>query len=402
MSFGCEINLIKFNIFVEIQSDPLASALNQQNTQTLKQPVPVYIPTPKHILEARRANGSNTDEGSARKKPKLEYVPKARTINHEPIPTYIPSSLNSTTNVETSNLEYEPTAASTRNNKNVLASSMGEDSNGDDISGLLTELSTEQITNDENTLDTNGVLKESTDRDEVNEMKESQESKSKENRHKSSSSSSRHRHHSSSHKSSHSERKGSSSSRSSSSSHRSSHHSSRKSKHSDKDKEKEIDKESKDNKQSSKPSSSKDKHRSSEHRSSSKSSSSSRHHSSSHSDRRSHSNNNNSSKKEEDCKSELVNYESDDDGDDDVEAQCRLIFDEFDPSTIENQSNEMADELLSTKDESDDASTRIDDAMKRKRVAYENADKQVKSITSFRRNADHVKSAMQVRFTSSN
>lgn len=64
---------------IENPPDALKPSVNQENTQiTLKPTIPVYIPTPKHILESRKANGSNkTDEYPASKKPKLEYVPKA-------------------------------------------------------------------------------------------------------------------------------------------------------------------------------------------------------------------------------------------------------------------------------------------------------------------------------------
>lgn len=361
----------------------MASA-NPSNIQTLQPPVPVYIPTPKHILEARKANGSNANdaEGSASKKPKLEYVPKSISITSSPVPTYIPSSLK-----ESSNHEYEPTNNFTK--INAIAENIEGDSNGDDISGLLTELSNEQITNNDITNATKEIV-EKKDIDKSKELKESKDSKSKENtyRSSSSSSSSRHRHHSSSHRSTHSDRKNSSSSRSGSSSHKSSHHSSGKSKHSDKD----ILKESRHSSKSSKNS----KHRSGESRSkSSSSSSSSHHHSSRHSDKKTtHRSNKTSINKQKDCINSVV-YETNSE-DDDVEAQCRMIFDEFDPSTINSISDEMENGFASktVENESNDILSKIDDATKKKRIAHENADKTEK--IPVKKHTNHVKNAMQV------
>lgn len=99
--------------------------------------------------------------------------------------------------------------------------------------------------------------------------------------------------------------------------------------------------------------------------------------------------------------------ESEIDDDDDVEAQCRQIFEEFEPITAnENQSDEMlsmelegaAAAVAATKDNNgiDDTLTKHDDVTKKKRIAHENADKQTKPIASFKRNANHVKNAMQV------
>lgn len=334
----------------------------------LNQPVPVYIPTPKHILEARKVNGSNTtnDESPVvRKKPKLEYVPKAITNHNEPIPTYIPSSLNNTSNVEAAHLEYEPTHPSTVNNRNVFINNIDVDQNGDDITGLLTELSNERTSHD-------GIsaIKKPNEENSSKTLNEENGRSLKENSHRSSSSSSssRHRHHSSSYKSTHS------SSRSSSSSHRSSHNSSRKKKHSDKDKHRDKDRDSKEIKKHWSKSSSTHKHKSSEH-----------------SDRKLHSNNNRSSKKEEneadDCDTNSVIYDAD--SGDDIEQQCRMIFEQFDATTIEKQSVEP----LQVKDVSDSV---IDDTAKKKRVAHENADKLTKSIAPIKKNENHLRNAMQV------
>lgn len=102
-----------------------------------------------------------------------------------------------------------------------------------------------------------------------------------------------------------------------------------------------------------------------------------------------------------------MDSEIEDDDDDDVEAQCRMIFEEFEPEKgNDNPSDEMLSmELQATATTNnhdsgidDTTSARQDDAAKKKRVAHENADKQVKPIATFKRNADHVKNAMQVIF----
>lgn len=371
--------------FAENSPDILPSAPVKQNIEIVKQPVPVYIPTPKHLLEARKVNGSTKyDECSASKRPKLEYVPKALSNNSAPIPTYVPSSVANTVTDE-----YEPRNVC-GNNADVLNCDVEADSNGDDILGLLNELSTEQMTNNSNQSNCMTInSKPSTDTIDLDETKEQ---KSKENSHKSSSSS-RHRHHS--HKSSHSERKSSNtSSRSSSSTHKSSHHSSHKSRHADKAKDKHLDKNKDKAKSRHSSKSSKDiKHKSNEHRSKS---TSSRHHSSHHSDKKTHSSNNNSSNQSKDCVNNSIEYETESE-DDDVEAQCRMIFEEFVPSTIENKTDETSNGLsMSTEEDANDITAKIDDATRKKRVAHENADKQIKSIASFRRQGDHVKNAMQV------
>lgn len=416
-----------FNSFVENQ--PNAAVPSQPSNPAVTQALPVYIPTPKHILEARKANGTNNDNGvndngaagdsesPASKRPRLEYVPKAIKINHNLIPTYVPSALSRSTSVssETNDLEYEPSNIVDQANQS-----------GGDIAGLLTDLSSDKITKNGQTSGDNaenGSLSVTAAK-ETNVPTTNDDAKSKESRHRSSSSSSsrHHRHHSSSsstsnHKSSHSDRKsGSSSSRSSSSSHRSSRHhhhssSSRKSKHSDKEKDDDKVKLKTDGKSSS----SESHHRSSK----TPSSSSSRHRSSDHSNKKTHSNNNHSSssnKPEEDCPNNSIVYdmnsEIDDDDDDDVEAQCRMIFEEFEPQTAnDSQSDDMLSmELQATAAATnnhdsgidDTTSTQQDDAAKRKRVAHENADKQVKPIATFKRNADHVKNAMQVIYERTN
>lgn len=428
------------NLFVENQ--PNAAVPSQPSNPAVAQALPVYIPTPKHILEARKTNGTNSDGGgavdngaanesecSASKRPRLEYVPKAIKINHNLIPTYVPSALSRSTSTgsETNDMEYEPS--------NVAGQTTEI---GGDITGLLTDLSADQVTKNGQTSANNAengaltpiasasvsvsVSKESNEATETTAATTNDDTKSKENRHRSSSSSSsrHHRHHSSSnHKSSHSDRKsGSSSSRSSSSSHRSSRHhhhsSSRKSKHSDKDKDDDKVKLKADSKHSDgKSPSSESHHRSSKKSSSSSSSSSSRHHhrSSKHPTKNSHSNNNHSSssnKRDEDCLNDSVVYDMDseiDDDDDDVEAQCRMIFEEFKPQTAND--NQQSDDMLSLELQAtatnnhdsgidDTTSAKLDDATKKKRIAHENADKQIKPIATFKRNADHVKNAMQV------
>lgn len=365
------------------------SSTNIESTQIAKPSIPVYIPTPKHILEARKSNGSatTTDECLPSKRPKLEYVPKAISNSSAPIPTYIPSSVS---NQISNNDEYEPSTVFGNDNIVSTVTDAETDLNADDISGLLTELSNEQITNNEN--HAGNVQKDTNKLEKIVNLNESPDQKTKENNHKSSSSSSssRHRHHnSSSHKSSHSDRKSSSSSssRSNSSTHKSSHHSSRKSKHSDKDRDR--DKDTEKSRHSSSKSSKESRHKSSEHRSKS-SSSSSRHHSSSHLDKKTHNSNNGRTK---DCTNSSVVCETESE-DDDVEAQCRMIFDEFEPSMLESKQDDMPNGSGATSAEEDDS--KIDDVTKKKRVAHENADKLTKSQAPFKKQTNHVTNALQV------
>lgn len=302
----------------------------------------------------------------------MEYVPKAITNNSAPIPTYTPSPVPNTLCDE-----YDPSNVSNVfGHDDAISNNIDGDSNGDDISGLLTELSSEQITksenNTENMIDNSKVFNELTD-----------SKGSKENHHKSSSSSSRHRHHSSDSSNNKDRKSSRSSSKSSSSTHKSSsHHSSHKSKHSDKSKDKERSRHSKSSKDSKSKSSK-----------SSSSSSSSRH----HSDKKTHSTNNSNYSEKEDCINSSVINDTDSE-DDDVEAQCRIIFEEFDPSTIEktcvDTSNGLS--LSSAEEDGNDSSTKIDDVTKKKRVAHENANNQVNPITLFKSKPNHTKNAMQV------
>lgn len=197
--------------------------------------MPIYIPTPKHILEARKAqNASERNSEPPDKKQRLEYVPESRTNTTYPIPTYIPSKLNAdATNI-------------------VEASTNGQnDLNGDDITGLLSELASKQQSDDENhseNVPNHGVedveksksSSKSRHRHSSHKSSRSQSSRSHSERdRKSSASKSCHKSSSSSTKSKHSdkssskhrgERKSSSSSSSSSSKHRSSSHSNKSSK----------------------------------------------------------------------------------------------------------------------------------------------------------------------------
>lgn len=68
-----------------------------------------------------------------------------------------------------------------------------------------------------------------------------------------------------------------------------------------------------------------------------------------------------------------------DDDDDDVEAQCRMIFEEFEPQTAnDNPSDDMMSMELQAATVNnhdsgidDNTSTRQDDATKKKRIAHE-------------------------------
>lgn len=361
---------------------------NLQNIQLLQPPAPFYIPTPKHILEARKASIEDDGTTPTSKKPKLEYVPQAKTPSNNlyPIPTYVPSTVSNV-----------PAAINPSVNAIEQSNINGNDSNGDDISGILTELSTDQnndleeILNDNSEIKLkspceNGTVAEKHRRHSSNSTSSSRSQSSRSDRDKKVASSRKHtsKDKSPNHKtiSSSSGHKSSKTSSSASSSHRSS--SSSKSKHKDKSK-------------SSHSSSSSSKHKSSssdkEHRKTS-SSSSSHKRSSSHSDskHRKHS----KDEKSENSKSQIedVVYDIDSDFDDgDVEAECRMIFEEFDPSTIKPATSEITDDRRPSI-ESDDVSS--DDVNKRKRVAHENADKQFKPLQTFQKTSNHVQNAMQV------
>lgn len=86
-------------------------------------------------------------------------------------------------------------------------------------------------------------------------------------------------------------------------------------------------------------------------------------------------------------------YESDME-EDDVEAQCRMIFEEFDPETVTQASDS---ETMTSTNETHDPMAKYDDCGKRKRVAYENADTHPKPLKSHQ-STNHVQNALQVRF----
>lgn len=89
-------------------------------------------------------------------------------------------------------------------------------------------------------------------------------------------------------------------------------------------------------------------------------------------------------------------YESDLE-EDDVEAQCRMIFEEFEPDTITPASDSESAEHPNRTD-SVDPMAKYDDASKRKRVAYENADQHHKPLKARNKGTTHIQSAMQVIF----
>lgn len=81
---------------------------------------------------------------------------------------------------------------------------------------------------------------------------------------------------------------------------------------------------------------------------------------------------------------------------DDVEAQCRMIFEEFDPETVTPASD--ADPTAQTgTNETHDPMAKYDDSAKRKRVAYEHAESQHKPLKSSKPSTNHVQNAMKVR-----
>lgn len=86
-----------------------------------------------------------------------------------------------------------------------------------------------------------------------------------------------------------------------------------------------------------------------------------------------------------------------DSDEDDVMRQCRMIFDEF--SSQAPASTSTASEMdPSAKDDLVDFATKYDDQNKRKRVAYENADKHSKPLQTYSNRKNHISGAMQVGF----
>lgn len=200
--------------------------------------VPVYIPTPKHILEANKTQ----DNGSNAKKIRLEYQPEAPAIIPLPI-LAISSTLHRKAAAAKAKL------ANANDNDNAIANHKANDNNVtdqeeirmknakqlDDISGLLSDLTDDPI-NVEPVSDKKQYIQETEKNIKTNEKEFKKEHKNTTSNNKDSSSSSRSSSRSK-HKSSH--HKSSSSSSSSTRHHRSSkssHHS--KSSPSDRDKHK--------------------------------------------------------------------------------------------------------------------------------------------------------------------
>lgn len=360
----------------------------------LEPPVPpVYVPTPKHILEARKENGPKTTVTTAaivsleptKKRPRLEYVPRSKhpVDNALPAPTYVPSAISSPSD------EYVPA---------------NESNETDDLTGIASELiSTNETTQNLNEVSNESkcaVLPEISTGSNETSMRTESEEKSSSRRGSNSKSSShsshhsdRHKHGSSSSKSSH--RSTSSSHKKSTSSHSSSSSSRSKSKYSDKDKEKDKEKGKDKDRSSSKDGKKKDEERNGE-----KKSSSSQHRSSSHKRSRHRSSSSErktkgeSASSKEKCNLNALMYETDLE-EDDVEAQCRMIFEEFDPETVPPSD---ADSTAPTgTDETHDPMAKYDDSAKRKRVAYENAESQHKPSKSSKPSTNHVQNAMKVR-----
>lgn len=361
--------------------------------QLLEPPVPVYVPTPKHILaKARKENGSTAIAAApialtepVKKRPKLEYVPRSKH----------PVDIASTA------LKYVPWKFPSPSDEYVPSTDLKET---DDLTGIENELiSTNETTqsNDEKvgmseaaapidvekSIESNGSAKRSGSK-EKSSSRHGSSSKSSHSTHHSD----RHKHSSSSSKSSH-RSSSSSHKKSSSSSHSSSSTSRGKSKYSDKEKDKDKDKdrssskESKEKNGDKKPtsSSSSSHRRSSSHKSTRHRSSSSEHKSKS-----------DSASKNETINTDALMYETDLE-EDDVEAQCRMIFEEFDPETV-TPSTDSESAAHPNKDESYDPMAKYDDCGKRKRVAYENADSQHKPMKPFSQSTNHVQNALQSVF----
>lgn len=87
-------------------------------------------------------------------------------------------------------------------------------------------------------------------------------------------------------------------------------------------------------------------------------------------------------------KKAAIQYEMDSE-EDDIEAQCRMIFDEYVP--VEKTSDETNGHAT---DAANEITERSEEITKRKqRTAYENADK---PLLPFKKSSNHVQNAMQV------
>lgn len=352
-----------------------------QKIAILKPPVPVYVPTPKYLLEACQINGSSETE-RIKKKPKLEYVPKSKNpiqSSYERL-TYIPSAIKN--------------SATTENN---LILEFNSSFDIDDISGMTNELYSESTQSETKAgeHDNHTIIKEnSKDLNSCKDKDKSSSSSSRHHRHSngsksySSRSSDRHK---DGHKSS-----SRSSKKSSKSSHRTHSSSSNKSKSDYSNKSRKIEKSKKaDERLSSGTKSPDDKLKER------KSSSTKQQRISLSQDTGRESSNSSKTKHIDSTKTkmddsyhlnELLNEMSSEE--DDVEAQCRMIFDEFDTSTVAGNESSLRPTL--TKDESGDPLSKYNDVAKKKRVAYENADNHSKPLDASIKNLNHVQSAMQV------
>lgn len=83
-----------------------------------------------------------------------------------------------------------------------------------------------------------------------------------------------------------------------------------------------------------------------------------------------------------------IQYEMDSE-EDDIEAQCRMIFDEYVPD--EKRTEETNGH---TTDAVNEISERNEEIMKKKRTAHENADK---PLLPFKKTSNHAQNAMQVK-----
>lgn len=411
---------MNFTLFIpehdETASDDQATATNVEQKpqiQILLPPI-VYKPTPKAILDARKStnvetttaapSSASSSEAPKSKRPKHEYVPKSKSSskqnNLQDTPTYTPSSLIAQLSDDLGD-SYVPKTTGLavvesfkehieqKNNDPIQEISDGGQTNGNK-SALSESKQGKTGKEDESSpkhrhhkssrthSSSSSSKKLSRDRDKhrSSTSSRSDRSSSKEpSAHKASrsissikspSSSSKHTYHSSSHRSS-----------KSSSRTEDKHTSSRsKSKHRDRSKDRE--------------SSSKSRHRSSRskdhHRSDRKcSSSSSKTVSIGQDDDNSASN---------EVSYDVGNISYDEDDEDDVEAQCRMIFEEYTPDEAAKLKNAASSTSTGNDLEGDPVADKYENSGMKKRVAYENADRVERPTQA--KATNHVQNAMQV------
>lgn len=423
----CTINFAETDGLLNDEKTTPAIVEPKPQIQILLPPV-VYKPTPKAVLDARKVGGSNSaesapaattstvstvstasitsssDEPEQKRRRVLEYVPKATASSEEEAtPTYTPSAIVNEPLADNSTDGYAPEESTISGDENVKAAEnkeiVEEATNGnkslvndskptDDGSKKESSSSSRHHKSSRSHSSSSSRSKKSSgdkhrsstsSRSSRSSSKEPSKSGDKDSSIKPSSSSTKHSSHSSSSHRSSSNKSGSSGSKDKHSS-----SSSSKSRHRDRSKDKDSSSKSK-HSSSSSSSRSKDHHRS-DRKPSSSSSSSSKITQKKHDD----------DSIAADVAYELANVSFDED-EDDVEAQCRLIFAEYTPDEVTATAPAPSTAVSSSADVIDPIAEKYENSgINKKRVAYDNADRIDRPTQP--KVTNHVQNAMQVLF----